>query len=49
MSVNDLLLELVDRAWRADPARARYAQLAELVDTPSHASPRQTRTRGRKA
>jgi len=32
MSVNDLLLELVDRAWRADPARERYALLAQASD-----------------
>ena len=49
MSVNDLLLELVDGAWRADPARERYAKLAEQVGTPSLPSPKRTRTRGRQA
>lgn len=47
ISVNDLLLALVDRAWRADPARERYAQLAEQVDTPPLASPKRARTRSR--
>lgn len=45
MSVNDLLLELVERAWRADPDRERYTQLAERVAV--RPAPPRSRTRGR--
>lgn len=47
MSVNDLLLELVDRSWRTDPTRERYAQLTEQVDTPSAPSKKRPQTGGR--